>query len=47
MSYDYFPLKEMSDEFLTRYKWHAQETRDSKLLELIKEEQNRRIKRGE
>ena len=44
---EYFPIKDMTDEFLVRYRWYAQETRDGKLLELIDEEIKRRYMRGE
>jgi hypothetical protein len=43
----YFPIKEMSDKFLKQYLWEAVETRDGYLIKAIKEEMNRRIRRGE
>lgn len=40
----YFPLEEMSDEFLKKYIWYAQEMRNLTLLKQIKQElQKRRL----
>lgn len=39
----YFPIKEMSDEFLKRYLWEAMEMQDGYLIKAIKAEQKRRF----
>jgi hypothetical protein len=44
---EYFPIKDMSDEFLVRYRWYAQETQDGRLLKLIEEEIKQRYIKGE
>ena len=44
---DYFPIKDMSDEFLVRYRWYAQETQDGRLLKLIDKEIKQRYIKGE
>ena len=39
----YFPIKDMSDEFLKQYLWEAMEMQDGYLIKAIKAEQKRRF----